>query len=111
MGRVRRGEDDGALGPSLLGQAEVHVVGREQAQAAVVVLSVIPGEETLAVGPGVLERAEAVREGRLVLGGFEVGLRERVVIDTWGREWVLVTPRSASSKTTDFEVIAAPRSA
>src|SRR5439155_19388704 len=31
--------------------------------------------------------------------------------ETCGREWVLVTPRSASSNATGFEVIAAPRSA
>ena len=31
--------------------------------------------------------------------------------ETWGRLWVLVTPRSASSKATGFEVMDEPRSA
>jgi hypothetical protein len=30
-------------------------------------------------------------------------------LETCGREWVLVTPRSASREATDFEVIADPR--
>ena len=32
-------------------------------------------------------------------------------LETWGRLWALVIPRSASRNATDFEVIAAPRSA
>ena len=32
-------------------------------------------------------------------------------LETCGRPWVLVTPRSASKRATDFEVIAEPRSA
>src|SRR6188768_1859006 len=32
-------------------------------------------------------------------------------LETWGREWVLVTPRSASRKATGCEVIEDPRSA
>ena len=82
MGRIRRGEHGGALGHALLGQAEVHVVGREQPAAAMVMLGVVPGEEDVPVS-----------------------------LDTWGREWVFVTPRSASRKATDFETMAWPRSA
>jgi hypothetical protein len=57
MGRIRRGEHGGALGHALLGQAEVHIVGREQPEAAMVMLGVVPGEEDVPVGPGVWERA------------------------------------------------------
>jgi hypothetical protein len=32
-------------------------------------------------------------------------------LETWGREWVLVTPRSARSRATDLLVIELPRSA
>jgi hypothetical protein len=32
-------------------------------------------------------------------------------LETWGREWVLVTPRSASRNATGLEVIEVPRSA
>jgi hypothetical protein len=55
-------------------------VGRgEQADPAVAVRRVVPGEERVAERPGVLERAEALREGRPVLEGPELGLAERVV--------------------------------
>ena len=64
MRRIRRGEHVGARGQALRGQAEVHVVGREQAKAAVVMGLVVPGEEVLAVGARVLDRAEAIWERR-----------------------------------------------
>ena len=79
VGRIGRGEHAGALGHALLGQAEVHVVGREQAEAAVVMFGVVPGEEVLAVGTRVLDRAEAVRERRPVLERLELRFRKRVV--------------------------------
>ncbi len=111
MRRVRRGEHRGALGHALLGQAEVHVVGREQPEAAVVMFGVVPGEEDVPVGPRVLERAEPVRERRPVFQRLERASENGLSFDTWGREWVLVTPRSASRNATDFEVMAGPRSA
>jgi hypothetical protein len=55
MGRVRRREQGGALGHALLGQAVVHVGGRQRAEAAVVMFGVVPGEEGLAMGARVLE--------------------------------------------------------
>jgi len=64
MRRVGRGEHAGALRPPVLGQAAVHVVGREQAEAAVMMFSVVPGEEALAVSARVLDRAEPVRKRR-----------------------------------------------
>ena len=79
MGGVRRGEHGTALGDALLRQADVHVMGRQQAEAGVVMLGVVPGEEGLAVGPRVLDRAEAVRERRPVLERLELRFRKRVV--------------------------------
>src|SRR6266566_2217377 len=74
VGRIGRGEHAGALGHALLGQAEVHGVGREQAEAAVVMFGVVPGEEVLAVSTRVLDRAEAVRERRPVLERLELNI-------------------------------------
>ena len=61
---VGRGEHGRPGCHALLGEAEVYVVRREQAEAAVMVLDVVPGEEVVAVGAGVLDRAEARREVR-----------------------------------------------
>ena len=80
MGRVGRGEHGRARRDALLGQAVVHVGGRQQAEADVMVLGVVPGEEDVAVGSGVLDRAEALRERRAVLQRLELGLGERVVV-------------------------------
>ena len=80
MGRIRRGEHGGALGHALRGQAEVHVVGREQPEAAVMMFGVVPGEEDVPVGPRILDRAEALREAGAVLQRLELRLRERVVV-------------------------------
>ena len=74
------------------------------------VLGVVPGEEDLAVGAGVLDRTKPRREGRyfsVLNWASENGLS----LETCGRAWVLVTPRSASKRATGFEVIAGPRSA
>src|SRR2546425_10233839 len=54
MGRVGRGEHGRARRDALLGQAVMHVGGRQQAEAGVMVLGVVPGEEDVGVGPGVL---------------------------------------------------------
>jgi hypothetical protein len=74
MRRIRRGEHRGALGHTLLGQAEVHVVGREQPEAAVVMFGVVPGEEDVPVGPSILDAAEPVREFRPILQRLELRL-------------------------------------
>jgi hypothetical protein len=80
MGRIRRGEHGGALGHALLGQAEVHIVGREQPEAAMVMLGVVPGEEDVPVGPGVWERAKPLRERGPILQRLELRFRERIVV-------------------------------
>ncbi len=98
-------------GDALLGPAVMNIGGRQQPEAAVMMLGVVPGEEDVAVSPGVLDRTEPLGEGRPVLQRLELRLRERVVVGDVGRLWVLVIPRSASKSATGFEVIAGPRSA
>ena len=109
MGGVRGGEHAGARLDPLLGQPVVDVVGREQAEADVAVLGVVPGEEVLAVGARVLDRAEAVGEIGPVLERLELRLGERVVVRRRGAaSGSCVTPRSASSSATGFDVIDEP---
>jgi hypothetical protein len=50
------------LADDLVGPAVVKDLGREQADAAVIVLGVVPGKESLAEGACVLDRTEAVRK-------------------------------------------------
>ena len=58
----------------------MHVGGRQQTEADVMVLGVVPGEEDVAVGPGILDRPEPPRERRAVLQRLELGFGERVVV-------------------------------
>ena len=55
---VGRGEHGRSRRDALLGHAMVHVGGRQQAEAGVMMLGVVPREEDVAVGAGVLDRAE-----------------------------------------------------
>ena len=63
-----------------IGLAVMHLVRGHQADAAVMVILVVPGEEAAAEGPDILDTAEAPGELRLVFQGFEVRLREGVVV-------------------------------
>jgi hypothetical protein len=56
------------------------LVWGHKADAGVVVVLVVPAEETAAETSGVLDAAEALRELRLVFEGFEVAFGERVVV-------------------------------
>ena len=69
MGEVGGGQH---LGPGFLdgcGPAVVDVGGGVQAESAVTVLVVVPGEEVLAVRPGGLDRGEAARGTRAGTSG------------------------------------------
>jgi len=44
------------------------------------IFDIVPGEDAVAVGSGVLDRAEPRREGRPVLRRLELGFGERVVV-------------------------------
>jgi hypothetical protein len=48
------------------GLAEMHLVGRHQSDADVMVILVVPSEEAAAEGLGILDAAEALGELRLV---------------------------------------------
>jgi hypothetical protein len=74
-------------------------------------LGVVPAEEPLAEGAGVLDAAEPLREGRMVLERLDWLSEYGLSLDTLGREWDLVTPRSVSSSATGLDVIEVPRSA
>src|SRR5438552_9192367 len=80
MRSIGRGEDRRAGGAALLDPPEVDIGGREQADAAVVMFRVVPGEEDVAMGARVLDRAEPLGKRRPVLQRLELGLRERVVV-------------------------------
>ena len=56
MRGVGRGEHEGPRGHAQLGHVVMHVGGREQAEGRVMVLGVVPGEEDVTVGPGILKR-------------------------------------------------------
>ena len=69
---VRLAQNSLALADDLVGPAVVKDLGREQADAAVMVLGVVPGKESLAEGACVLDRTEAVRKLGPILYGLEV---------------------------------------
>ena len=61
MGRVGGGEHSRARGDALLGQAVMHVGGRQQAEADVMMLGVVPGEEDVGVACALQEPAGRAR--------------------------------------------------
>src|SRR5660397_113444 len=60
----------------------MHLIGRHQADAGMMMLLIIPIEEVAAERLGILNAAEALWKLRLVLHRFEVAFRERIVF--WG---------------------------
>ena len=58
----------------------VHLVGRHQADAGVVMVLIVPIEEAAAERLGVLNTTETLRKLRLVFHSFEVAFRERIVV-------------------------------
>ena len=79
MGEIGRGQDLGAPGLDGCGPAVVDVGGGVQAEPAVAVLVVVPGEEVLAVRPGGFDRGEPGGESRAVFQRLELGFAKRVV--------------------------------
>ena len=77
VGVVSDVQDDGALLAHGVGASMVDVGGGVQAQTAVTVLVVVPGEEALAMGSGGLDRVEAAGEVGPVFQGLELRLGER----------------------------------
>jgi hypothetical protein len=111
VGGVGAGQDHGPRLADPGSTAVVDVGGRVVADAGVTVLVVVPAKAAFAEGPRVLQRSEPFRELGPVLERLELGLRVGLSFEQWGREWLLVTPRSASSNATGLELIEEPRSA
>ena len=63
-----------------VGLAVMHLVGGHQPDSDMVMLLIVPVEEPAAEAFGILDAAKALREAWLILQGFEVALRERVVV-------------------------------
>jgi hypothetical protein len=95
----------------LVSAAVMHGGRREEGQAAVVVLGVVPSEQRAADLTRMLERAEAVGEVGPVLEGPEVGLREGIVVADVGPRMAAQESRSEKSSATVLLVMADPRSA
>ena len=108
MRGVRRSQHCGALRLARLGETVMDVVRRMQAEAAVVMDGIVPRDERGPVRLRILEGAETRGETGAVFERLEVYSEYGLSLDTWGREWDLVTPRSAMRNATGFEVIAAP---
>ena len=64
----------------LVGLTVVHLVGRHQADAGMVMILIVPIKEAAAEPLGILNTTETLRKLRLVFHGFEVAFRERIVI-------------------------------
>ena len=97
MGRVEYGL---ARGQDRVRLPEVDYGRRQQAQAPVVMLVVLPMNELAAEVQGVLEAGEAVGELRPVLQRLELALREGIKglsSETCGWLWDLVIPNVARS--------------
>src|SRR5579864_8839360 len=69
-----------ALGLHLGRLAGMHHTRREQAEAGVMMLIVVPGKKRVGPSTRVGQAAEEGRKRWMVLKGFELGLRKRVVI-------------------------------
>ena len=69
-----------AGGVDLVGLTVVHLVGRHQADAGMVMILIVPIKEATAERLGILNTTETLRKLRLVFHGFEVAFRERIVI-------------------------------
>ncbi len=57
-------EHDGSIGVTLFGETEVHVAGRQQTEASVMMLVVVPAKEVTTEAACVLNAAEASRKVR-----------------------------------------------
>ena len=60
--------------------AVVHLVRGHEADSGMVMVLVVPIEETAAEAPGILDATEAFRKSRLVFQRLEMALGERVIV-------------------------------
>ena len=80
VGLVGAGEDLLSRGVDGVCLSVMELIGCHQADAGVVVVLIVSGEEVAAEGFGVFDAAEALGELRLIPECLEVGFRERVVV-------------------------------
>jgi hypothetical protein len=91
-----------------LGVAEMNHGGRQQADARMAVLVVVPLEKVLAEGAAVLDAAEMIRELGTILHGAELAFRVRSVVGNIGPAMALgdaQVGRSAVKKATGLELL------
>ena len=69
------------------------IFGGEETYPRMIVLGVVPGEECLAKGPGVLDRAEPLGELGSVLHGLELRFGIGIVITDRGSRMTLGDPK------------------
>ena len=85
-----RGSVEGAIegvlasGVNCVGLTVMYLIRRHQADAGMVMLLIVPVEESSAERLGILDAAEALWELWLVFHGFEVAFRERIVVGRVG---------------------------
>ena len=85
---------------------------REETDGAVMMLVVVPTEECSRPSPGIGLATKTFGIIRAIFhGSLNCASEYGLSLDTWGREWVFVTPRSAMSKATGLDDMELPRSA
>src|SRR4051794_19267636 len=77
-------ESHGALSESLIGAASMDIAWREQTNADMMVLFIVPGKEIGAVSSSVLDGPEARGEGGPILHRLELGFGEGIVVGDLG---------------------------
>ena len=58
----------------------MNILGSEKTQPQMIVFGIVPGEECLAKGPGVLDGTEPLGKLGPILHGLELSFRVRIVI-------------------------------
>src|SRR5271166_4708725 len=89
----------------------MHLVWRHQADAQMMMITIVPVEEMTAKNLGVLDTAEPFGKLWLIFHRLEVAFREGIVIGGIGPAVRFVTPRSASMRAVALAFMDGPRSA
>src|ERR1700686_5240124 len=79
---LREGAIEGVLagGVGCVGLTVMHLIGRHQTDTGMVMLLIVPIEESSTERLGILDAAEALWKLRLVFHGFEVAFRKGIVV-------------------------------
>jgi hypothetical protein len=103
VGVVGGGQDLGTPGPDGCDPATADVGGGVQAELAVAVLVVVPGEEFLTVRPGGFDRGEPTGKADRYVSLLSYASKCELSLLMCGREWDWVTPMSASNSATGLQ--------